>query len=120
MAEKKKILLLEDNAMMRSLLQTLLELEGFNVKCAVFPLNNPLTQIREFSPDVILMDINLPGISGLSILEEIRACNETKNIKVIMSSGSDRKKESLDAGANSYLMKPYMPDELIQLIKVLQ
>jgi CheY-like chemotaxis protein len=119
MAEKKKILILEDNAMMRSLLQTLLELENFEVDCPPFPLNEPIKYIQEKRPDVILMDVNLPGMNGLSILILIRQCEETKDIKVIMSSGSDLKKESMDAGANSYLMKPYMPDDLIQLVKSL-
>jgi DNA-binding response OmpR family regulator len=119
MAEKKKILILEDNAMMRSLLQTLLELENFQVACATFPLNDPIKAIQQTMPDIILMDINLPGINGLSLLEMIRTSDDLKNIKVIMSSGSDLKQESLKAGADSYLMKPYMPDELIHLVKTI-
>lgn len=117
MAEKKSVLIFEDNAMMRSLLQTLLELEKFSVDSPPFPMNDPVKYIRDKKPDVLLMDINLPGVNGLSILGMIRQIDEIKDIKVIMSSGSDRKKESMDAGANSYLMKPYMPDDLIHLIK---
>lgn len=119
MTEKKKILILEDNAMMRSLLQTLLELENFQVTCPTFPLNEPLKVIREAKPDIILMDINLPGINGLTLLELIRSSEDLKSIKVIMSSGSDLKQESLKAGADSYLMKPYMPDDLIHLAKTI-
>ena len=117
MSEKKKILILEDNAMMRSLLQTLLELESFQVACPTFPITDPMRVIQETQPDVILMDINLPGTSGLSLLELIRSVNDLKDTRIIMSSGSNRKQESLDAGADSFLMKPFMPDELIHLIK---
>ena len=117
MAEKKKILILEDNAMMRNLLQTLLELENFQVSSPVFPLPDPIRSIQEFKPDVILMDVNLPGLNGLAILQMIRSSSDIKSIKVIMSSGSDRKKESLAAGADQFLMKPYMPDDLINLVK---
>ncbi len=113
----KKVMIFEDNAMMRSLLQTLLELEKFLVVCPNFPLMNPIDIIRQEKPAVILMDINLPGINGLNILELLRKSQEFSDIKVIMSSGSDRKKESLDAGADAFLMKPYMPDDLINLVK---
>jgi CheY-like chemotaxis protein len=119
MVEKKKILILEDNTMMRSLLQTLLELEDFQVVCPTFPLNDPLKVIQQAQPDIILMDINMPGINGLSLLAKIRSSEELKRIKVIMSSGSDLKQESLKAGADSYLMKPYMPDDLIHLAKTI-
>ncbi len=117
MTETTKVVILEDNTMMCNLLKTLLELEGFQVSCPSFPLNNPVQIIREIKPGVILMDINLPGINGLAILEMIRKSDDIKNTKVIVVSGSDRKTESLDAGADHFLMKPYMPDDLIQLIK---
>ena len=117
MSEKTKILILEDNVMMRSLLQTLLELENFQVTCPSFPLGDAMRIFQETKPDVILMDINLPGTSGLSLLELLRATDDLKETKVIMSSGSDLKQECMDAGADSFLMKPFMPDELIHLIK---
>jgi len=117
MSEKKKILIVEDNEIMRSLLKTLLELENYQVICPSFPLSDPLKIFQEMEPDVILMDINLTGISGLTLLELIRATEDIKETKVIMSSGSDCKQECMDAGANSFLMKPFMPEELIHLIK---
>lgn len=119
MDEKKKILILEDNAMMRSLLQTLLELENFQVTSPAFPLSDPLKVIQQAKPELILMDINLPGINGLDLMKMIRSTEDLKSIKVIMSSGSDLKQESLKAGADSYLMKPYMPDDLIHMAKTI-
>jgi DNA-binding response OmpR family regulator len=119
MDDKQKVMILEDNAMMRSLLQTLLELESFLVTCPTFPLTDPIRIILETKPDLVLMDINLPGTNGLALLGMIRATEEIKNTKIIMSSGSDRKQESLQAGANSFLMKPYMPDELIRMVKTI-
>ncbi|MEI8130840.1 MAG: response regulator [Leptolinea sp.] len=117
MSDKKKILIMEDNEMMRSLLQTLLELENYQVTCPSFPLSDPLRIFQETKPDVILMDLNLAGISGLTLLKLIRATHDLKETKVIMSSGSDCNQECMDAGANAFLMKPFMPDELIHLIK---
>jgi CheY-like chemotaxis protein len=119
MGEKQRVMILEDNAMMRSLLQTLLELEKFQVVCPEFPIVDAVKTIHDLHPSVILLDINLPNINGVSLMEKIRATEDIKNAKVIMSSGSDRKQECLAAGANSFLMKPYMPDDLINLVKQL-
>jgi CheY-like chemotaxis protein len=117
MGEKKRVMILEDNAMMRSLLQTLLELESFQVVCPDFPIVDAIKTIREIKPAIILMDINLPNLNGISLLGQIRSTQDLKDAKVIMSSGSDRKQECINAGANSFLMKPYMPDDLIKLVK---
>lgn len=117
MKDKKKILILEDNSMMRSLLQTLLELENFQVISPTFPISEPIQIIQENRPDVILMDINLPGTDGLSLLKMIRSDNEIKDTRIIINSGSSREQDSLNAGADSFLMKPFMPDELIKLVK---
>ncbi len=117
MADMKNILILEDNSMMCNLLKTLLELEGFVVTCPSFPLCDIIREIQDARPDVVLMDIHLPGQNGLEILKEIRSSETIKSTKVIIISGSDRKTESIEAGADYFLMKPYMPDELIQLIK---
>lgn len=103
---------------MRTLLQTLLELENFSVSIPAFPINDPIQVIRELKPDVIVLDIHLPGINGLSLLKLLRDSSDLKAIKVIVSSGSDRKEESLAAGADSFIMKPFMPDELINIIKL--
>ncbi|NLF51804.1 MAG: response regulator [Leptolinea sp.] len=117
MAETKNVLILEDNSMMCNLLKTLLDLEGFNVICPTFPLMDILKVIKDSRSDAILMDINLPGLNGLEILKMIRNSDDINSIKVIIISGSDRKKESIEAGADHFLMKPYIPDELIQILK---
>lgn len=119
MSEKQRVMILEDNAMMRSLLQTLLELEKFQVICPAFPIVDAVNEIRGLKPSIILLDINLPNINGISLMQKIRLTDDIKDTKVIMSSGSDRKQECLTAGANSFLMKPYMPDDLINLVKKL-
>lgn len=117
MGTRQRVMILEDNVMMRSLLQTLLELENFQVVCPDFPIVDPIKTIKELKPAVILMDINLPNLNGITLMGNIRSFRDLDSIKVIMCSGSDKKSESLDAGANAYLMKPYMPDDLITLVK---
>ena len=113
-----KVLLIEDDPTMLSLLNTLLEIEGYEV-LHLETFENVVESVRSIVPDVILMDVHLKDIDGLSILESIRKENAFEDIKVIMSSGMDFNDESLSKGANGFLLKPYMPDELIILIKQL-
>jgi CheY-like chemotaxis protein len=62
------------------------------------------------------MDVNLRLGSGLELLSAIRSNSLLDNIRVIMSSGMDFKTECLQKGAQGFIMKPYMPDDLIKLI----
>jgi DNA-binding response OmpR family regulator len=113
-----KVLLIEDDPTMLSLLGTLLDMEGFEV-VKVEKFDAIVSVIRAENPDVILMDVNLMDVNGLEILTEIRNDTDLIGVPVIMSSGMDFKRESLDKGANDFIQKPYMPDELIDKVKLL-
>jgi DNA-binding response OmpR family regulator len=113
-----KVMLIEDDPTMLSLLNTLLEIEGYEV-AQIDTFDNVVESVRFVAPDVILMDVNLDNADGIKLLESIRKENELQNIKVIMSSGMDFNDESLSKGANGFLLKPYMPDELITKINQL-
>ncbi len=111
-----KVMLIEDDPTMLSLLNTLLEIEGYEV-ASLKGFGNIIEDIHTQNPDIILMDVNLQGVNGIKVLEEIRKDNKIKDVKIIMSSGMDFSHESLSKGANDFLLKPYMPDELIDKIK---
>jgi CheY-like chemotaxis protein len=111
-----KILLAEDDPTMVSLLKTLLKMEGFEV-VALHADANVVQAVMSEKPDVLLLDVHLSHQSGLEILDELRSEVETKKVRVIMSSGSSVKEECLRRGANGFLMKPYMPDDLIGILK---
>lgn len=113
-----KVMLIEDDPTMINLLGTLLEMEGFEViKLARF--NAVLDEIKAVMPDVVLMDVHLNDADGLVFCAGIRGDEEIADMKVIMSSGMDMKHESNQAGADDFLLKPYMPDELISKIKTM-
>jgi DNA-binding response OmpR family regulator len=81
-----------------------------------------LEVVRREQPDVILLDVNLKNfgimdITGFDLLREMRASDDLKNIGVVMSSGMSYQRESEEAGADSFVMKPYMPDDLLNQIK---
>ena len=113
-----KVMIIEDDPTMISLLGTLLDMEGFQV-AKVDKFGSVLDDIRSEDPDLILMDVHLANTNGLEVLAKLRQDKKLMLKKVIMSSGLDKKYESTLAGADDFLMKPYMPDELIDKVKQL-
>jgi CheY-like chemotaxis protein len=112
-----KVLLAEDDHTMISLLQTLLKMEGFEVATADVDADIPALAIRE-KPDVLFMDVHLGQHSGIEIVEAIRAHTELADLRIIMTSGLNMKEECLQHGANDFLLKPFMPDDLLSLLKI--
>lgn len=113
---KPKILLAEDDITMISLLKTLLKMEGFEV-ITLQPDADVPAAVRNENPDVILLDVHLGPQNGLDILDGICNSQDTNATRVVMSSGSNVKEECMRRGAYGFLLKPYMPDELITLLK---
>jgi CheY-like chemotaxis protein len=110
------LLLVEDDRDMVTLLQTLLEMEGYGVGSARSG-DAVLTMVGEDHPDVVLLDVNLAGQNGLQILHDLRSRPETRSTRVIMTSGMDVSEQCLKEGADAFLLKPYMPDDLVRLIR---
>ncbi len=103
----KKILLVEDDDALASVYQTRLEAEGFEVR-RVPNGEAALSSTLEFKPDLMLLDVMMPKVSGFDVLDILRNTPETANVKVIMltalSQDSDKQRaESL--GVNDYLVK---------------
>lgn len=118
MSEEKRIYLVEDDPSMKMLLCTLLEMEGF----IVIPWNtseDPFEKIIENKPDIVFMDVNLRGHNGFDVLQEVRNSSDLSGMRVILSSGMDYSLESERARADAFLLKPFMPDDLISLIRTL-
>ena len=113
---KPKILLAEDDAIMVSLLKTLLNMEGFDV-VALFSDSDVPNAVRSEKPDILLMDVHLATQNGLDILDQIRSAQDISSVRVLMSSGSNVKDECMKHGADGFLLNPYMPDELITILK---
>jgi len=111
-----KILLAEDDETMVSLLKTLLTMEGFDV-VGLDPNADVPAAVERENPAALFMDVHLGGQSGMEILEAIRKNSEMADVRVIMTSGSDTREECIRRGANAFLLKPFMPDDLLNLLK---
>ncbi len=114
-----KIMLIEDDRTMLSLLNTLLTLEGFETVAVKDDRNLEviLDNIKLERPAVILLDVHLRTINGLDLLDEIRNDVDLNTTRVIMSSGAELGESCREMGANAFILKPYMPEDLIRLIR---
>ena len=111
-----KILLAEDDHTMIALLQTLLKMEGFEVSVADVDEDIPAILSRE-KPDALFMDVHLGPHSGLEFVESIRSDPQFAALRIVMTSGLDVRDECLRRGADDFLLKPFMPDDLIAKLR---
>ncbi len=110
------ILIIEDDVSIANELKELLNNAGYNAK-TVEDFQNVLVEIKKDSPDLILLDINLPKINGEILLQEIR---KKHNIPIIMVTSKNSEVDevlSMSYGADDYITKPYNPTILLLRIK---
>ena len=115
------ILHVEDNPSNRMIIRDLLQFQGFRV-VEVMDGEEALGAAERERPNLILMDIQLPRISGLEAARRIKARADLRHIPIVALtsfalSGDDKK--AFTAGCDAYLAKPYKPRELLQLIQEL-
>jgi DNA-binding NarL/FixJ family response regulator len=113
-----KILIFEDNPQLREGLSMLINgSDGFEVLATYKNCNNVVDEVEAWKPDVILMDIDMPGVNGIEGLKLIRRVNT--EVKILMLTVFDDNKnvfESLKAGANGYVLKKTPPAKLLEYI----
>jgi DNA-binding response OmpR family regulator len=107
MADTKKILFVEDDDALAGVYVVRLQAEGFDVK-RVSNGEEALAAATEYKPDLVLLDVMMPKVSGFDVLDIMRNTPETANLKVIMltalSQEADRKRAE-ELGADDYLVK---------------
>lgn len=112
----KKILIVEDDVTIQTELQKYLQNSGYEVMI-LSNFENPLHDILEISVDLILLDINLPGINGEILLKEIRKESNIPIIMVTSKIGEADEVLSMSYGADDYVIKPYNPTILLLRIQ---
>ena len=112
------IALVEDDASMRSLLKIFLEMEQFETTIIdKFEAKTIVAALQANTPEYLLMDVHLQGVNGLDLLAVIREQRDLKDIKVLMTSGEDCHDACFKAGADGFLLKPYMPSDLLKWLR---
>ena len=116
MAEKQRVLIVDDDANIAELISLYLTKECYET-LIVYDGEEALRVFREFNPNIILLDLMLPGVDGFEICRKVR---EVKNTPIIMVSA---KKDDIDKirglglGADDYMTKPFSPSELVARVK---
>ena len=115
------VLVVDDEPNILLSLEFLMQQAGFSVATAA-DAEQALEQINRQCPDLLLLDISLPGMSGFDLLERLRADNATKTLPVIMLTAHGReveKEKGMALGANDYVTKPFSTRELVNRVLAL-
>jgi len=117
---KPKILVVEDEPDILEVMQYNLEREGYKV-VACRNGEQGLSRIRTDDPDLVILDLMLPGMDGLEVCRQVKADPVTRTIPVVMVTAKGEESDvvlGLGLGADDYLVKPFRPRELVARIKV--
>jgi two-component system chemotaxis response regulator CheY len=113
----KSVLVVDDAAFMRMMIRDILSREGYVIHEAVSG-RDAVEKYIETKPDLVTMDITMPGMSGLEALRAIR--REDPAARVLMVSAMGQQKmivEALEAGAVDFLVKPFQPTKVLETVK---
>ncbi|ASK19121.1 MULTISPECIES: response regulator transcription factor [unclassified Halomonas] len=116
-----KVLVVDDEPNIVLSLEFLMEQAGFQVVTA-YDGEAALERINDSAPDLLLLDISLPGISGFDVLEHLRRSEATAQLPVIMLTAHGRdieREKGLALGADDYITKPFSTQSLIKKVKSL-
>ena len=115
----KNVMVVEDNEKNRKLMRVVLKAKGYNIIEAATG-EEALNLLKNQKPDIILMDIQLPGIDGLTLIKQIKASVITKDIPIIAVTAYAMKRDEqkiLDTGCNAYVSKPINTQELPLIVE---
>ena len=117
----KKILIIDDSAVFRKVVSMNLKHAGYEVMEAVDGLD-ALNKLPTIKPNLIVCDVNMPNMDGLTFVSKVRADEDNRFIPIIMlttESQEEKKKKGMEAGAKAWLVKPCAPEQLLSAISKL-
>lgn len=111
------VLVVEDHPTMRGALRAILEAEGYRVREAVDG-RSALEQVAADPPDLLILDLNIPIVSGGDVLRRLKAAPATAEIPVVVvtAEGEQGRADAMASGAAGYLTKPFGPAALLRMI----
>ncbi|MFH1373410.1 MAG: response regulator [bacterium] len=118
--EGSRVLVIDDEPEITEIIQTFLSETGYQVLVE----NNPetaLQKVRNFKPDVILLDIMMPGIDGYDICQQIKADPDFTATPIIFLTGKDRGDDmgrSFKAGGDMFIKKPFSCERLLEIVNI--
>jgi two-component system, OmpR family, response regulator MprA len=113
-----KVLIVDDDAHIRASLRRTLAFEGYQVREAGDGTGALEAALDEL-PDLVILDVMLPGIDGMEVCRRLREVNDVPILMLTAREGTSSQVEGLDSGADDYLVKPFVKDELLARIRAL-
>ncbi|WP_334310466.1 response regulator transcription factor [Spirulina sp. CS-785/01] len=116
-----KVLVVEDSMAQRQMISDLLKGSGLTVEVAGNGVE-ALERIREYNPDIVVLDIVMPQMNGYEFCRRLKADPQTKDVPVVMCSSKGEEFDrywGMRQGADAYIAKPFQPMELIGTVKQL-
>jgi DNA-binding response OmpR family regulator len=113
-----RALIVDDEAPLRELVRGYLEREGFTVSCAVDG-QAALAAARAEGPDIVVLDLMLPGLDGLEVCRQLRTFSDAYVLMLTARSEEIDRVVGLSVGADDYLVKPFSPRELVARVRAL-
>jgi DNA-binding response OmpR family regulator len=118
--QTKKLLLIEDDVMLVNMYKAKFVNEGYEIESATDGKNG-LALVPQVNPDLVILDLMLPRLSGIEVLEELKKDEKLKNIPVVVLTNLSEEQETqkaLELGADGYLVKADLtPSQLVEKIK---
>jgi len=115
---RQRILVVEDNSVTRALLESTLDLEGYDVR-SVGSGEAVAAQLAESIPALVILDVMMPGMDGFAVLKQIRDAEPTAELPVVMLTAMDDPDSTWKGwrtGCNYYMNKPFEPEELLAVV----
>ena len=115
-----KILVVDDEPEITEIVETFLTEAGYEVAVENSP-NEAINQARNFKPDLILLDIMMPGVDGYNVCEELKADPAFASTPVIFLTGKDRSDDmgrSFRSGGDMFIKKPFSCDRLLEIVNI--
>jgi CheY-like chemotaxis protein len=112
-----QILIVEDHPTMREAMRMVLEHEGFAIREAADGAA-ALEMVRQQHPDLVFLDLNIPGTSGAEVLRQLKGDPQTAEVRVIIvtATGEEGRDQVLGLGADEYFTKPFSPLALLRTV----
>ncbi len=110
----KRVLITDDAAFMREMLREIITEGGYEVVAEAADGEETLARFNEYHPDVVTLDIVMPGKSGLEVLRELTALYSSACVVMCSALGQEALvMEALEAGAKEYIIKPFKPEQVL-------
>lgn len=116
--DEKTVLVVDDAAFMRMMLKDILEKNGFKVVGEAANGEEAVKKYKDLKPDVVTMDITMPVLDGIKAVKKIKKIDPEAKILMVSAMGQEKLIiESIEAGAEDFIVKPFQPGKVVEAVK---